>query len=172
MLNIKPSEFKFCPLCATKLRSKVEEGKARKFCPNCGWKYYPHVFQSAVAVIIKNNSVLLVKRAREPYKNTWMFPAGFLDFGEHPEETVIREVKEETGLTAKRLQFIDIIQSVDDPRAPGHLIFFYRVEASGELANSDTDENLEIKWFDIAHPPKIGWKAHKDIIKRLQQNLL
>lgn len=81
---------------------------------------------SAEAIIIKNGKVLLVKRAREPYKGTWMFPAGFIDFGEHPTETITREVSEETGLKLKKAELFKVLQSEDDPRSPGHFLFFIK----------------------------------------------
>lgn len=102
MLDIQPPDFKFCPFCGRKLKIKIEEEKKRKFCSFCNWTYYPHVAVSAAAIIVRKNKVLMVKRAREPYKNTWMFPAGFIDFGEHPLETLKREVWEETGLKVKK----------------------------------------------------------------------
>jgi len=125
MLKIKPPCYRFCPFCGKKLQVRIEEEKERKYCPSCEWTYYPHVAAAAGAIILRNNKVLLVKRRREPYKDTWMFPAGFVDFGEHPLETATREVAEETGLKIKNARLLNIIQSVDDPRSPGHFVFFY-----------------------------------------------
>ena len=169
MLKIKPSDYQFCPFCAMKLQIRIEEQKERKFCPHCHWTYYPRVAQAAAAVIVKKGKVLLVQRKREPYKGTWMFPAGFVDFGEHPLETLKREVKEETGLELKKAGLIDVIQAEGDPREPGHFTFFYQVEVfDGQLKNDD-EENQEIGWFDIQKPPKIDFKNHQKIMKFLQK---
>jgi ADP-ribose pyrophosphatase YjhB (NUDIX family) len=53
-----------------------------------------------VAVIIEfpNNKILLVKRGTVVFKGYWSLPGGRVDAGETVEETVVREVKEETGL--------------------------------------------------------------------------
>jgi len=170
MLKIKPPDYKFCPLCGTKLSVKKDvDGEERKICPNCGWVYYPHVFASANAVVVKEGRVLLVKRAIEPYKNTWMFPAGFVKYGEHPKETVLRELKEETNLDGKNPKLIDVFQSTDDPRAQGHFVFFFRVEATGNLKSNYTKENSKMGWFNIDKSPNIGWKIHRQIMKSLQE---
>jgi len=64
---------------------------------------------------------------------------------------------------------IDVLQTTDDPRAVGHYAIFYKVKASGNIRNLDKEENSDIKWFDIKNPPKIGWKNHKDVMKKLQK---
>jgi len=46
-----------------------------------------------------------VKRKHDPFKDCWAFPGGFVDYGENPEKSVLRELEEETNLkgTLKRL---------------------------------------------------------------------
>ena len=167
MLDLKPPDYRYCPFCGRKLETKVEEGKERKYCGD--WTYYPHVAMAVVAVIIRKGKVLLVKRAKEPHIGTWMFPAGFIEFGELPPEALAREVKEETGSEITNASFLDIFQSTDDYRSPGHLAIFYLVEIkerSGMI--TDREENSDIGWFDIDSPPEIGWQSHQEVMKRLQ----
>lgn len=167
MLKINPPKYKYCPFCGKVLKTIIEEEKSRKFCTDCNWTYYPHV-AAAVSVIIKKKSkILLVKRNREPYKNTWMLPAGFMNYGEHPEDTARRETLEEVGMKVSSLKLINIMQSEDDPRSPGHLMFMYIARASGKLKNGDLDENSEIAWFGLSKLPKIGWKNHLEILKNI-----
>lgn len=109
----------------------------------------------------------MVKRARDPHKGTWMFPAGFIDFGEHPEDTLKREVHEETGLIVKDCSLIDIQQVDDDPRAMGHFGFFYQVTVEdGELKN-DPEENEMVSWIDTDKLPAICWVSHQLVAKKL-----
>src|SRR4030042_5511761 len=144
MLKIKPPDYQFCPFCGKKLGIRIEEGKERKYCASCHWTYYPQVNQTVAALVVKDNRVLLVQRRREPYKGTWMFPAGFVEFGEHPLETLKREVKEETGLMVKKVCLMDILQTKDDPRAPGHVSIFYRTEVLNGPLKNDDEENQDI----------------------------
>lgn len=168
MLKINPPNYKFCPICGTSLSFKSLAAKKRKYCPSCGWVYYPHVFAAAQVLVRKGDKVLMVRRAIEPYKNTWMFPAGFIEFGEHPEDTAKRELEEETGLVSEKVKLLEVGQSEDDPRAPGHFNFLYEIVARGEIKNSDKKENNEIAWVSTKNPPKIGWKFHRQIIRKLQ----
>lgn len=150
---------------------KIEEGKKRKYCPPCKWTYYPHVAASVAAIIIRGKKILMAKRNREPYKSTWTFPAGFIDYGEHPEETLSREIKEETGLELKKAVLYRVLQSVDDPRSPGHFLFFYKAKVSGSRLKTDDEENSDIDWFEIDNPPEIGWQSHRKIILLLRRKL-
>ena len=170
MLKIKPPNYKYCPFCGKILRIKIEESNERKYCPDDNWTYYPIADQASNAIIVRNRKILLVKRAREPYRGNWQFPAGFVNFGEHPKETIIREVSEETGLITKDAVFFDVLQTTDDPRSPGNMTFYYTVsiEGSSNLENGDKDENSDIQWFELDNVPPIAWKDHKAIIEKLQ----
>ena len=171
MLDLTPPNYEFCPFCGRKLDTRIEEEKERMYCPDCAWTYYPHVGAAACAVIVKDDTVLMVKRKREPYAGTWMFPAGFVDYGEHPEDTLKREVSEETGLRIQDFSFISIYQVDDDPRAMGHWGIFYKVIVEEGTLKNDEEENEDLQWFDISAIPEIGWHTHKDVgemLKRVQ----
>lgn len=169
MLDIKPPEFKFCPFCGKDLQIKLEEGKERKFCPDDKWTYYPHVGAAAGGVAIKDGKVLMVKRGREPFKGKWMFPAGFIDYGEHPLEAVKREFKEETGLLVTSGKLLDVVQVDDDPRESGHYNFFYLVEFEdrGEV-HTDEEENEEIAWLDLNSEIDMSFNGHKKILEMIR----
>jgi len=168
---IKPPDYKFCPFCTETLSVKIEENRERKYCLSCGWQYFPSPGIAVVAVITHENKVLMVQRNRMPYAGTWMFPAGFLEFGEEPLETYHRELKEETGLDIVfEPQLLCIKKSLDDPRASGHLVFFFKVEAAFcyVTENRDTVENRKVAWKSIENPPLIGFQTHREVIQLLQ----
>jgi len=60
----------------------------------------PAVTVDVIVFTIKNNKlqVLLIKRGREPFKNKWAIPGGFVRMNESLEEAAVRELHEETGV--------------------------------------------------------------------------
>jgi 8-oxo-dGTP diphosphatase len=52
--------------------------------------------------------ILLVTRGRDPFKGYLALPGGYIEYNESPEEAVLRELKEETGLTGYNVQLIEV----------------------------------------------------------------
>ncbi|MBO7515621.1 MAG: NUDIX domain-containing protein [Lachnospiraceae bacterium] len=99
--------------------------------------------QSVAGVCIHDGKVLL---ARHTYGNgvgKLIIPGGYLTFGELPEETVVREYLEETGVTVKPGNLLGIRFNKKDWYA-----VFAVTYVEGE-ARSDGDENSEVIWMDI-----------------------
>jgi hypothetical protein len=79
-------EYRYCPMCATTLEQRIIEGKERKACPNCGFVDYKNPLPVAVAITMKDNCFLLIKRGLAPRKGTWSSASGFIEVGETPED--------------------------------------------------------------------------------------
>lgn len=65
-------------------------------------------------VLIKDNKVLLNLRNEPEAKDAhlkWEFPGGKCDFGETPQEAVVREFKEETGRVVKVKQLLPYVET-------------------------------------------------------------
>lgn len=97
----------------------------------------------AAAIIIKNGKILLMHRRKEG-KEYWSFPGGGTEEKETSEETVLREVKEETGLVAKnaKLAFMDFNINTEHP--------FYFVEVEDKkvkLGGPEAERNSEDNWY-------------------------
>jgi 8-oxo-dGTP pyrophosphatase MutT (NUDIX family) len=103
--------FHFCPKCGSK--NFVENNEKSKKCTDCGFVYY---FNSSAAVvaIIENpaGEILVATRAKEPAKNTFDLPGGFIDMYETAEEAVCREVLEETGLQIDSVRYLFSIPNI------------------------------------------------------------
>lgn len=74
---------------------------------------YGRVDMATDAVILIDESLLLIKRKNEPYRGMYALPGGFLEEGETLEECVLREAKEETGLDCRIDALIGVFSDVD-----------------------------------------------------------
>lgn len=85
---------------------------------------------------------LLVEAKRKP--DEWVLPKGHIEPGEHPEQTAVREVREETGVWARVLDRLDTISlQVDDEHQ--RIQFFLMEELE---AGNSTDRWRRIHWAD------------------------
>ena len=97
-------------------------------------------------IIEKDGKILLALRNHEPFKDHWCLPGGHIDFGEEPIETVVREVKEETGLDIKPKFFGFYNEFHKDINWHAVVLVFY-AKAEGEIKKCDK-EVKEIKLFE------------------------
>lgn len=99
--------------------------------------------QSVGGVCIKDGKVLLARHTYGAGKGMLIIPGGYVDFGETPEETLVREFQEETGVTVKAGKLFGMRFSAKDWYA-----VFEAEYVEGE-ARSDGDENDKVVWMDI-----------------------
>lgn len=158
------ANIKYCPVCRTSLKRKRLNGYLRFCCPECGWTNYENPLPSVV-ILARNaaGEVLLIKRGVEPGKGKWALPSGFIEVEERPEQTCLRELKEETNLQGEILQLIGVY--TEQTSTYGNvLIIGYKVEnlRGAGMAGSDT---TEVKFFPAAKIPRIPFASHRQIIK-------
>jgi 8-oxo-dGTP diphosphatase len=118
------------------------------------WQHQVHPMPSVAAIISGNiNGVtryLLIKRKKEPYVGKWALVGGKWDFGESLSDAVIREVKEETGLSAVFSTLRCVINHRLTPRAEtdqsAHfLLFVCNVHVRAGEAREQTEG--AVSWF-------------------------
>ncbi len=153
--------YRFCPLCGQEMGILETDGRLRKVCPDtsCGYIFYQNPVPAAGAVIVENDSILLVRRAHPPKIDWWCIPAGFMEWDEHPTETAVRELKEETGLDVKLTGFFEVYSGNDDPRNNALLLLYLADIVGGTPAPSD--DASEVKFFPFdALPERIAFESH------------
>lgn len=107
--------------------------------------------------IYKDNKVLLQKRRDNGY---WSFHGGGVDAGESLEAAAKRELFEETGLVANTMTMLGVFSGEDMlyTYPNGDQVYIVGIDYvcndfSGEPV-METDETLELKWFDIDNLPQ------------------
>jgi ADP-ribose pyrophosphatase YjhB (NUDIX family) len=153
--------YSFCPRCGGRLEKAVIDNRKRLKCPSddCDFIYYHNPVPAAGAIIVRNGEILLVKRAVFPKIGWWCLPAGFMEWAEHPRQTTIREVKEETGLDIKLNGLFDVYSGDDDPRLNAVLILYLAEITGGEI--TPDDDAQDVAFFNLDKlPDKIAFEAH------------
>lgn len=116
--------------------------------------------------------VLLIQRKKDPFKNQWALPGGFVEEGEDLETAAKRELKEETGVKIDSMEQVQAFGKPGrDPR--GHTIsiaFLSRIFCEEDLAPSD--DAKDAKWFAVEklHDMQLAFD-HDEIINVAQQFL-
>jgi 8-oxo-dGTP diphosphatase len=90
-------------------------------------------------VIFRDDSVVLIRRAHDPFKGSYALPGGFVEIGETVEQACIRETEEEIGVTPTNLRFIGVYSDPGrDPRRHTVTVAFLAEADVSELkAGSD-----------------------------------
>ena len=116
---------------------------------------------AALAVVVRAEQVLLVRRANPPDAGLWGFPGGRIEWGEGAAEAARRELAEETGIIATPGALLPVIEAIDTG-TDGTVLHHYLMvpvlclwQAGEGVA---ADDALEVGWFsapDLAAMPSL-----------------
>ncbi|MGI9009996.1 MAG: NUDIX domain-containing protein [Nitrososphaeraceae archaeon] len=111
-------------------------------------KIYKNPIPTVDAIIQNSSSILLVKRVKDPYKNLFGLPGGFVNEGETIEEAIVREVYEETSFEVHPIEILGVYSDpTKDPRGHMLTVVFIVLVVRGNPTTGD-DIN-EISWMPI-----------------------
>jgi len=127
------------------------------------------------AVVICDGKILLEKRKNDPGKGKWSIPGGLVELGENVEQTVIREVKEETGLEVEKPEHIDVVGNVikdENGEIKYHFViidYFVKLKGGTMKASSDAEE---LRWVTFDEVGKYDLtKTFREFFQRNRQKL-
>ncbi len=159
------AENRYCGKCGKELTLNKKERAL--VCPHCRNTVYPRI-NPAVIVGVTNGDRLLLTKYRTGYQHNALV-AGFTEIGETLEETVQREVMEETGLRVKNIRYY---KSQPWGMAQDLLMGFYCDAEDDAVIHMDENELKYAEWVrrdNIVLQPN-DLSLTNDMMKQFKQN--
>ncbi len=130
-------KMNFCPQCASPLVKDQGSGRERLVCSKpCGYVFYDNPLPVVGAIVEYDDETVVLTQSIGWPAEWFGIVTGFLEKGEEPADAVLREVREEIGLTDVRIvEFLGIYTFYQR----NEVIFTYHVRASGPLVMDETE---------------------------------
>lgn len=112
----------------------------------------------AYGIVIQGSKILLTQKKSGPYKGLWGLPGGAIEFGETPEETLKRELMEESSIEVSKLEFLTIATSTGNYQDNNIPYSFHQVGLLYKIL--DWKERVDVLpeeencWFELANIPQ------------------
>ncbi len=111
------------------------------------------IFNTVLGGIINDKGeILLLKRRKEPYIGSWVLPGGSIEFGEHLEEAIEREIKEETNIDVRFVGLKGVVHEIlHEEKTDTKLMHFLLWVCQLKPAHFNAKASREgpLKWFPI-----------------------
>jgi NAD+ diphosphatase len=147
-------KFKYCPNCGKKLDIKYsfDEGGV-PYCSDEDIMFFDTPRPCIIVAVINGDKILLLKQSYI-FKNSKVLVSGYVTSGETVEDTVVREVKEETGITVDKVKYLgsEFLASKDII-----MLTFMAQYIDGEISKSS-----EVEWVE--------WGKLKDALCEMNED--
>ena len=135
-----------CPRCGA-LTQSIRSGWARR-CPEDDSLHFPRTDPAVIVAVVEDgpdpaSQRILLGRSAAWAGNMYSTFAGFVEPGESAEQAVVREVREEAGITVDTVQY----QGSQPWPFPRSLMLGFRAVAHTSVAEADGEEILDVRWF-------------------------
>lgn len=136
---------------------------------------YPHpaVTTDVVVFAMRGDelSVLLIRRAEPPFKDSWALPGGFVNIDESLEDCARRELQEETGVSGVSLEQLHTFGEPDrDPRERVISVAYYALIPSDRTEPRAGSDAAGASWFGVDELPTLAFD-HDRIIAMARRHL-
>lgn len=175
--------YAFCPVCGSPLDPAT--GSLPKvnlhICGACKFEFWQNSKPAVAAIIVRTIGgkphLLLCRRGIDPHKGLWDLPGGYLNNGEHPEEGLKREIREELGtsLEVKRLLTVEMDEYPrEDVAEEARFVLglYYVCRINEDARPIPMDDVQAVEWFPLdGLPDGIAFAANRRAIQTYKQAL-
>lgn len=161
-------KYKYCPICGKKLEEKYswDEGGV-PYCSTDDIMFFDTPKPCIIAAVIRENKILLLKQ-NYTFKNSKVLVSGYVANNETVEDTVLREIKEETGIIAKEPKYLGSHYLASKEII---MLTFMVKYVSGEIVKSSEVDGASWENIDDAlsnmKEDKIGSEVVRKVIKEI-----
>ena len=104
-MSVNNKIMKYCIECGTKLEQKQLNGEGYiPYCPHCETFRFP-IFSIGCSMIVMNKEQTKILLIKQYGMEDYILVAGYITQGEDAEQTVVREIQEELGVTPQEIRF-------------------------------------------------------------------
>ncbi|WP_020675180.1 NAD(+) diphosphatase [Geopsychrobacter electrodiphilus] len=139
---------RYCDNCAGKMERIT--GEWGKKCTLCGAFHYPRIHPCVIVLVRRGDQLLLVRKPEWP-TGRYGLVAGFVEFGENLEQTVVRELMEETGIEVTNICY----QGSQSWPFPSQIMAGFTADYHAGEIQLQADELSEGGWFTIDNLPQL-----------------
>ncbi len=163
-----PVDIAYCPRCAAPLETKLFSDKLRRICPACGYIHFTDPKVGVGVLVQQEGCILLVRRKMNPERGKWSVPAGFVDRGEDPRETAVRETLEETNLHVAITGLVDVYFNPPQNGFASSIFIMFRAELLGGEMEAGDDADA-VGFFALDELPELAFTSTKDVVRLLAE---
>lgn len=153
--------FRYCPICGSP-HFLVHDETSRQ-CRDCGFLYYTNPRGATVAVIVNDlDEILVGTRAKDPARGTLDLVGGFAELDETIEQSMIREIREESGLDIQEHQLRYLFSQPNTYPFSGICVktidMFFEIRLHGHPQIKSMDDISQLRWIPLQelNPADIG----------------
>lgn len=161
-------KFQYCPHCGEKLiKKEIGDDPFIPFCDNCDVPLWDMFTTSIIAAVVNEQDEVALLRQNYVSETKHVCVAGIMKIGESAEETVVREIAEEIGLTVKELKYI---RSYPYSKKEMLMLGYKAVVDKEDFTLSGEVDSAEWVKFDEAlsllREGSIAWQLVKEVIEK------